>query len=180
MGKKVAKKELNSRASNNNDDEVEALIQDRTSIAHAVLHNDVNAMADILHACLPIKGEFTVDSVEIQKSVGESFTGGRSTPVYFVRAQVCRSKQPPKQRRFVVKLVCMPGNDNDPTVLRRRESYAVERRFYDTTGAASRVRAANLQIPRLLASDLNGTKPWPVLCILMNDLSVQYPIHPDF
>ena len=54
----------------------------------------------------------------------------------------------------------------------------MERRFY--AGSAERVRAAGLLIPRLLASDLDGSKPWSAFCILMNDISQQYPIHPDF
>lgn len=173
MGKKAGKKEV----ARGDDNELDALLQDRMPIAQAVLTNDGNAMAAILQECLPLKGDFTVDSVQIEKSVGEGFTGGRSTPVYFVEARVCRpNQQQPKRRRFVVKLVCMPGDD--PYTLRKRESYAVERRFY--AGTANRVREANLHIPKLLASDLDGSKPWPAFCILMNDVSQQHPQHPDF
>lgn len=177
MGKKTVRNAKDS-SSNKNELNTEALVEHRMPIARAVLDHDSVAMADILHSSLPIKGEFTVDSVKISKSLGESFTGGRSTPVYFVTAQICRQGAQPRQRKFVVKLVCMPGDDNDPYITRRRESYAVERRFYSET--AERLRDANLCIPKMLASDLDGSKPWPVFCILMNDVSTQYPIHPDF
>lgn len=175
MGKRVPKKE----GASDHDSELEALLADRMPIAKAVLANDADAMTCILKECLPIKGDFAIGSVKIEKSVGESFTGGHSTPVHLVEAQVCRPnqrQQQAKRRRFVVKLVCMPGND--PYTQRRRESYAVERWFY--ADAANRVRSANLFIPKLLASDLDGSKPWPAFCILMNDVSQQYPHHPDF
>jgi len=173
MGKKAPKKEVARK-----EDDLEELLHERMPIAQAVLHDDTDAMTSILQDCLPIKGDFTIDEVEIQTSVGESFTGGRSTPVYFVEARVSRPNLAPKRRRFVVKLVCMPGDNDDPYILRRRESYAVERRFY--ADAAERVRDASLCIPKLLKSDLDGSKPWPAFCILMNDISQQYPIHPDF
>lgn len=176
MGKnKAGKKDV---VGNGDTADLENFIRTSMPIASAVSQNDTQAMAIILQSRLPIKGDFTVDSVQIQKSVGESFTGGRSTPVYHVSANILRPNASGKQRHFVVKLVCMPGNDNDPAILRRRESYAVERRFYADT--ADRIRAAQLQIPKLFASDLDGSKPWPAFCILMNDLSIQYPIHPDF
>lgn len=144
-------------------------------IAQAILTNNVNAMAAILQANLPTKGAIVVvDSIE--KSKGEKFTGGSSTPIYRVFARVTRPSEQPKRRQFVVKLVLMPETDSYTLV--RRESYAVERRFYETT--AKRVREAHLPIPKLIASDLNGSKPWPVFCILMNDVSLQYPQHPDF
>jgi hypothetical protein len=171
MGKKAGKKE------GARDDNAINELLDRMAIANAVLTNNEVAMASILNDCLPIKGIFSVDSVQIEKSVGEKFTGGSSTPVYRIDAQITRQRQlQPKRRRFVIKLVLMPGNDS--YILRRRESYAVERRFYDTV--ANRVRDAHLHVPKLLASDLDGSKPWPAFCILMNDISQQYPQHPDF
>lgn len=135
MGKRPGKK----------DNEQNELLCQMT-IAQAILTNDLHAMSGILQENLPIQGtHVVVDS--IVKSVGEKFTGGSSTPVYRVGALITRpSSNQPKRRHFVVKLVLMPETDSDTS--RRRESYAVERRFYETT--AKRVREAQLPIPKLI------------------------------
>ena len=160
------------------DNELQALLC-QMPIAQAILQNDLHAMSAILQDNLPVQGTIVVVE-SMKKSVGEKFTGGSSTPVYQVCAQVTRpfhNPEQPKRRHFIVKLVLMP--ETDSYTLARRESYAVERRFYETT--AKRVRnEAQLHIPKLIASDWNGSKAWPAFCILMNDVSLQYPQHPAF
>lgn len=158
------------------DTEMESLLQ-RMEIARNVLQNDAASIAclgNLLEERL-LPGATSVKDVAIEKSVGESFTGGRSTPVYYLDATIVRGNGTTKRRRFVVKLVLMPGSDC--SVLRKRQSYQFERRFYDYYSTL--VRDSGLAIPKLLASDLDGTKPWSAFCIVMNNLQVHFPIHPD-
>ena len=116
-------------------------------------------------------------NVTCEKSLGAAFTGGRSTPVYYITAQVTSKKlQLAKTRQFVCKLVMMPGDaTNNPSLLQKRESYAVERRFYNCVAPSLR---SVLAIPKLLASDHDGTQTHPIACWLMTDVRVQYPLHP--
>ena len=162
-------------------------------IAKALLENDTESIAYIIAKSLPKSGA-KVEDICIEKTVGEAFSGGRSTPIYRISCQVVRPNNNKRVRRhFVAKLVLMPGENEDngnakslPDKLWvKRESYAVERRFYDC--AAPKIRdyqplvGSGLTIPKLLASDRDGSKPWPAVCFLMNDLSTTgFPSHPEF
>lgn len=143
-------------------------------LASALRCNDMTALRTLLQATILPAGA-QVENIILEQSVGESFTGGRSTPVYYVKCTVVRGTRR-RLRDFVVKLVVMPGHDEK--VLHKRESYAVERRFYEST-AAVRMRQVDLIFPKLLYSDRNGSRPWPVACFCMNDLRKQYPMHPQ-
>jgi hypothetical protein len=78
-----------------------------------------------------------------------------------------------KHRSFCIKLVILPGDDNNVSVHHKRESYAID-------CAASKLKSANLTIPNLLASDRDGSRRWPSMCFLLNDLPIRFPRHPDF
>lgn len=145
-------------------------------IASAVEKKDTVAMQQILLQALPNRIQ-RVDDVAMEASQGKMFTGGRSTPVYKVSCRIRKENGTTVHRYFVVKLVQIPESDRKTAI--RRESYAVERRFYDSTAIQERLQSAALTIPKLLAGDLDGSKAWPCFCILMNDLSTQYPMHPD-
>ena len=157
------------------------------TIANALQQNDAATLAFTLRGCLPGGKGVVVTDVGISKSMGEAFTGGRSTPVYYISCDVMRPGwDQPKERHFVAKLVIMEGDASTNAKLSmKRESYAVERRFYDV--AAPRIRddagacSAGLEIPKLLASDRDGSKPHPAVCFLMNDVrSRGFTAHPNF
>lgn len=161
--------------SGGNDDPASLLID--MPIALSLKEGDVDSLASIISSSLP--GNPAITNVSINRSVGEAFTGGRSTPVYNVACSVMRPTwSEPRERHFVAKLVEMPdpysSNDkivSDAKLQRRRESYAVGRRFYDVV--APRIRDSSciiqLEIPKLIASDRDGSKPHPAVCFLMND-----------
>jgi len=150
-------------------------------IASALQNNDTAVLASSIESALA-GNDAIVSDIIIEKTSGEAFTGGRSTPVYHVTCLVQRpGMKLPRRRNFVAKLVVMEGDEADAKVGRRRESYAVERRFYDAAAPRLRDGPANLTVPRLLASDRDGSRPWPAVCFLMNDLRAHgFPRHPDF
>lgn len=160
---------------NNNKDDILGLLE-KMPLAKAVYQQDVMALTELLQKSLPNAN--AVDRVTLEKSVGEAFTGGRSTPVYYVTAQVTNHKNVVRERCFVIKLVLLPGSDDDSSLQQKRESYAIERRFYEIV--APRLRPI-LAIPKLLASDDANKKnhqAHPIACWLMTDLRVQFPLHP--
>jgi len=154
-------------------------------LASAILQTDLAKVGHILEQSLPHAAQVT--DVKVQKSAGEAFTGGRSTPVYSITATVYRKsvngKSTPKKRHFIVKLVEMMDHDNhdnnNKKLIQLRESYAVERRFYDSLAPHIRQSAPELTIPKVLHADLDGSKAWPIFCMLMNDLTMAgFPSHP--
>jgi hypothetical protein len=150
-------------------------------LAKAVLDQDLSKLTDILRETLP--NARAVQDVTLEQSVGKAFTGGRSTPVYYITAQVVITKSASagttstiKRRQFVVKLVQMLGEDTSSALVHKRESYAVERRFYEFVAPGLR---PHLAIPKLLVSDTNGSQPLPIACWLMTDVRVQFPLFFD-
>lgn len=171
---KMAKKRGEDDGSNN-------LVQDMP-LAKAILDNNTSAVGSIIAKCLPNPESVTVDVDKIEKSLGEAFTGGRSTPVYNVTCLVSRPDGKRRERHFVIKLVLMPSSSSSSSdsIWVKRESYAVERRWYDSS-AAQQVRNQQLPIPKFLYSDHNGSRPWPAVCFLMNDVrQMGFCNHPDF
>ena len=148
-----------------------------TPIASAVEQKDTVALQRILLEALYNRQVHHIDDVLVETTQGQQFTGGRSTPVYKISCCVHKENGTTICRSFVVKLVRISEDDQKNTI--RRESYAVERRFYDSKDIQNQLFNAVLTIPKLLAGDLDGSKVWPCFCILMNDLSTQYPMHPD-
>ncbi|GAX16171.1 hypothetical protein FisN_3Hh348 [Fistulifera solaris] len=140
-------------------------------IASAVERKDTIAMQSILLQALPVAR--SVEDVVIETTSGKAFTGGRSTPVYKVSGTVRKENGTAVRRSFVVKWVRLPDDKSEKTMT-RRESYAVERRFYENAAIQERLRNAALTIPKVLASDRGSS-----FCILMNDLTANYPRHPD-
>ena len=152
-------------------------------IAQALKGADIAKLGSLLSSVLP--GNPSVSELSIEKSVGEAFTGGRSTPVYCISCSIMRPKwSESRKRQFVAKLVEMPGNaDYDGHLRKIRESYAIERRFYDV--AAPRIRdnlfGLQVEVPKLLASDRDGLRSHPAACFLMNDVRQKgYTLHPNF
>ena len=151
-------------------------------IAQALKNNHVTKLGSIISSSLP--GNPDVFNISIEKSVGEAFTGGRSTPVYYISCDIKRPKwSEPRKRYFVAKLVEMPGNADSNSKLRKiRDSYAIERRFYDIVAPKLRDNfGLQLEIPKLLASDRDGSRSYLAVCFLMNDVRQKgYTIHPNF
>jgi hypothetical protein len=127
----------------------------------------------------------TVSHVEIAQTEGEKFTGGHSTPVFCLQADVQRGggkgggKGGGRRRKFIAKLVTIAGGDDDPIIFFKRESYANERRFFEF-GIAAIIRDAELVIPRALITEGGRDGTDPHLGILMNDLRQTHPYHPEF
>ncbi|CAB9503654.1 Protein of unknown function (DUF1679) [Seminavis robusta] len=187
------KRNANEKGSAGNDNNrQESLLVAGMPIATAILANDMEALSRTVASFLPNPKAVTIENLVISKSQGEAFTGGRSTPVYHVSCDVLRGRGNRRQRHFVVKLVLMPNNnthsnDDDATEIPhslwiKRESYAVERRFYDS--AAPQIRQhGQLAIPRLLGADNDDRHKgaWPAVCFIMNDVRQSgYASHPDF
>jgi len=152
-------------------------------IAQALKDADVAKLESLISSALP--GTPSVSEMSIEKSAGEAFTGGRSTPVYHITCRIMRPKWPEsRKRQFVAKLVEMPGNADSNGKLRKiRESYAIERRFYDVVAPKIRDNSFGLQleVPKLLASDRDGLRPHPAVCFLMNDVRQKgHTLHPKF
>ena len=77
-----------------------------------------------------------------------------------------------KTRHFIAKLVQMKPEDS-----KRRESYAVERRFYDHPDLADWFRVQHgLSMPKLVAGDRDGKAAYQNVCWIMNDLRDSFPI----
>jgi hypothetical protein len=185
-----------------------------TPLACSVRDHDLESLTQILQEMLPSSAVGGVSDVTLSATVGEAFTGGRSTPVYAVSCTVHKNNRErvverpvmKKKRNFIIKLVWMldhneekegyPPDDKknvsttqqrskkQPHLEHLRQSYAVERRFYESE-LASRIRDAMppLSIPKFLGADLDGSRPWPVACFLMNDVTQganAFPHHPPF
>ena len=177
-------------------------------IANAVAKKDLESLGKIIESSLPNKNA-TVRDISIEQSVGEAFTGGRSTPVYYISAKVqvdaknacattndsnCSSTNSTatqkhttvKDRYFVVKLVTIPFNDDDNNdektkAALKRESYCIERRFYEYI--VPTLKRHSIATPKLLASDnspgqSSSSLPNGTFCWLMTDVRVQFPSHP--
>jgi hypothetical protein len=144
---------------------------ERMPIASSILNSDNEALIKILQKDLFQRAEVLYCTV--QQTDGHAFTGGRSTPVYRITCQIRRRKDGVERtRHFIAKLVQMKPQD-----LKRRESYASERRFYDHPELADWFRNQhNLALPRLLVGDRDGKAPYQTVCWVMDDLSMNgYP-----
>lgn len=139
-------------------------------LAQAVRDANLGGLADMLASALPGSDhDKTIHNMHLTQSMGESFTGGRSTPVYYLACQVQR-RQVQRERHFCIKLIELPEDNH------KRESYAVERRFYSVVGDC--IRKQGLAIPKLLWSDTSGSKPTQAVCFLLTDVRDQHPLHP--
>lgn len=174
---------------NNTTTRSDTAILQQCPLARALLEKDTNGIYQILEESLPKGVSAVASSVTVEKTLGEAFTGGRSTPVYQIQAVVERQGRS-IPRRFIAKLVDMTTppitittsrGTTEEKLLQLRESYAVERRFYQHLAPMLQVRSELqfLNLPKLLYSDLDGSKAWPFFCILMNDVSVQHSSHPS-
>jgi Ecdysteroid kinase-like family len=142
----------------------------RMPIAKSLLTNDTAALSEILQE--RVFRQATLQTCTIEQTFGHAFTGGRSTPVYRITCQLKRKKDgAEKKRHFIAKLVQMNGK-NPGSNQKRRESYAVERRFYDHPELAETFRSVHgLTLPKIILGDLDGKEPYPTVCWIMNDLS---------
>lgn len=145
-------------------------------IARSLLSNDTEALRNILEERVVRRHnrQATVKCCSIEQTVGHAFTGGRSTPVYRITCDILRRQQNgafsnKSTRHFIAKLVQMDDNDNSA---KRRESYAVERRFYDHPLLADTLRSQyGLTLPKILVGDKDGKAAYSTVCWIMNDLS---------
>jgi hypothetical protein len=108
-------KKTTTKASRSDPHETATLLEGMT-LGQAVFMEDFDTVASFISDnALPKGASFQMVSME--KTLGEAFTGGRSTPVYFVQGQVHRSgNNVIKHRSFCIKLVILLGDDNDASV----------------------------------------------------------------
>jgi hypothetical protein len=181
-----------------------ALLVRDMPIAKALISNDTTSLANIIGSALPKSG-VKVEDVCIQKTVGEAFTGGRSTPIYCISCLVIRANNTRFRRHFCAKLITMPGETSAPDcgeqksksipgkLWVKRESYAVECRtsllrlcsspcqLLSIDGRRGQTGHWSFQDYWPVISDRDGLKPWPAVCFLMNDLRFAgFPVHPEF
>jgi len=182
-------------------------------ITAALLDGDSHALANALKEALPAAVAAVTD-VSVEKTTGEAYTGGRSTPVYAVSCDVRRKTKKKdnsdgsrtkrkstkksgdesgnggedddavvvvRRRHFIIKFVDMTNPTStdsrdeppsyNPELVHLRESYGIERRFYDSHYYKKRLRPV-LSMPRLVASDFDGVqlcRPWT--CLVLNDVT---------
>mmetsp|Transcript_54961 Transcript_54961/g.177933 ORF Transcript_54961/g.177933 Transcript_54961/m.177933 type:complete len:398 (-) Transcript_54961:6-1199(-) len=137
-----------------------------TPFISALQSGDIQQLSSLLGP--HIKAD--IGGLRVERTVGEGFTGGRSTPVwrlYFTASRGSKSRE----TQLVVKWVRFPVPHDDKADFRSR-TYANERQFY--LNAAGVVRKA-CHMPHML---LDECVPSDV-CFVFNDLTVDYPLHPD-
>ena len=194
----------NNKNNNNNEDEGLAILV-TLPLALAIHKQDTAQLSQLLENVLPMSIDKITDLV-LERSVGEAFTGGRSTPVVYISCHVHRKPPAPAKnavvqpmttrttttttipRHFVAKLLVFPNVSEDPKTRMRRDSYHMEHAFYtklvpthlyagDNSGVASSKAALLLPIPKLIAAEVSPQ----AVCFLMTDLrSHGFPLHPHF
>mmetsp|Transcript_20687 Transcript_20687/g.45179 ORF Transcript_20687/g.45179 Transcript_20687/m.45179 type:complete len:389 (+) Transcript_20687:610-1776(+) len=131
-------------------------------LAQAIVNRDVGAIKELLHDNIK-----AVDTEELQvsKTVGEAFTGGRSTPVYELKLG--------EGKYMIAKVVEIRDITQDRGKM-ITQSYICEGGFYKV---ASRFIEKRLAAPRLLRFESNPKHGQ--FMFLMNDLRLDYPLHPE-
>lgn len=112
-----------------------------------------------------------IAGLRLEQTAGERFTGGRSTPVWKLYFTAARGERKKDTQLVIKRLNCAkppPGVRAEDRML----SYSNERAFYLQAGAAAREVC---RIPRLLFSE--STKEGA--SFLLEDLSLEYPLHPE-
>ncbi|CAL1147267.1 unnamed protein product [Cladocopium goreaui] len=105
-----------------------------------------------------------VGPIHLEQSAGERFTGGTSTPVWKLRF-VAKRGDKEKETHLVAKWV-------KPSTELRRGSYLNERQFYLSAGSVLRKVC---RLPHLLMCDEGPAG----IAFLFDDLTVDFPLHPD-
>ena len=138
----------------------------------ALQSEDARAACALLLAALRSRNEaiVAVEDLVVQQQRGEAFSGGRSTPVHEISADV-RFRNGKTKRRFFVAKVVEHGGASEREEF-RRASYLNERAFY-SSGAADVVVDPTLPRLFLAEGDDNTT------CLVMADLRTRYPRHPE-
>jgi len=109
----------------------------------------------------------------VQKTVGEAFTGGRSTPVF--EASLSIDKAP----LIICKLVELGAESGfSPREEFLARSYAMEARFYARMAPELRVLAPTCAIPACLGVETEPKRG--DYAFALEDLRVAFPRHPDF
>ena len=173
-----------STFSSGDDHAVDNDILSEMPIAQAVLNKDLSKLESIIQdSCLPVGVTIVAGSLSLEQSSGLAFTGGKSTPVYYVRCQVLKQNMlHAKDRKFCIKLVQFPDGclSSERLVDHKRTSYMIERRFYDCLAPqlTSDTTILPLNIPKLFTSDHDGSRPYPAHCWIMNDVRTKLPLSP--
>lgn len=159
------------------------------------LHNYPDAREELEGIFSNLLGATALTISAFQQTLGESYTGGRSTPVYEVQLS---DDETGKEHFLVIKLVVQEfdGDVNDTTSKQvmdyaaRVRSYQVESGFYGhanprTTCPARACARVGLHIPTLLSVEQGGAhrhetndKRTASILFVMNDLRRTHPSHP--
>eukprot|EP00434_Breviolum_minutum_P010423 symbB.v1.2.009192.t1/scaffold581.1/size274127/6 len=130
-------------------------------LVHSILAKDGEVLRPTLSKIL----KADVGIIHLEQTAGERFTGGTSTPVWKLRF-VAKRGDKEKETYLVAKWV-------KPTTELRRASYLNEKQFY--VSAAPGLRKV-CRLPHMLMCD---ESPGDGLCFLFDDLTVDFPLHPE-
>lgn len=130
--------------------------------AQALRSNDIDSIQTLLAKL--VKAD--VGDLRVERTDGERFTGGKSTPVWKVYFTATRAEQR-KVSQLVIKWVRFKDRE-DP----RLRSYRNEREFYLRVVPTVR---KSCRVPHMLHGELSATE----ICFVLEDVSVEYPLHPD-
>jgi len=108
-----------------------------------------------------------IGPIRLQQTAGERFTGGKSTPVWKLSFTARRGD---RERE-----TCLVAKWVRPTTAFRRSSYANERQFYAEAAGLVRRRC---RLPHLLLFE-DGSVTGLGFCFLFDDLTVEFPLHPE-
>eukprot|EP00930_Biecheleria_cincta_P086797 TRINITY_DN76048_c0_g1_i1.p1 TRINITY_DN76048_c0_g1~~TRINITY_DN76048_c0_g1_i1.p1 ORF type:complete len:414 (+),score=58.80 TRINITY_DN76048_c0_g1_i1:95-1336(+) len=134
-------------------------------LTKALQARDAEALRPLLENVLRAE---VVGTIRLEQTAGERFTGGKSTPVWRLSFIAARGEKR-RETRLIVKWV----RDLDDW---RRHSYAVEHLFYLNAAQLLR-RRGKCKFPHLLHSEASPSSD--EYCFLLDDISVEYPLHPE-
>eukprot|EP00521_Asterionellopsis_glacialis_P015727 CAMPEP_0195296974 /NCGR_PEP_ID=MMETSP0707-20130614/20525_1 /TAXON_ID=33640 /ORGANISM="Asterionellopsis glacialis, Strain CCMP134" /LENGTH=458 /DNA_ID=CAMNT_0040358629 /DNA_START=130 /DNA_END=1506 /DNA_ORIENTATION=- len=163
-------------------------------VSCAVEEGNRTAIEECLEGALPGSG---IKVFALKQTVGERFTGGRSTPVFEIELHDSEGYT----HKLILKLVVQasPSTGENMTSLQqgyamRVRSYEVEAGFYgcfdsnspskDTPCPARALQKLGLALPNLLFVERGGVHVTPgikgaAISFIMQDLRITHPVHPE-
>jgi len=140
-------------------------------LTKSIINNDLELFKSTITSLkLPIFKNKTISSFNCEKTQGERLTKGTSTPVYTIKVFLT----PEEEMNFILKFIKL-SERSDPKFL--EESYKIENNFYNDELIKKKVNDCQLRIPELYHFEENNK--FQYMSFFMNDISVNYPEHPE-
>ncbi|ORX40373.1 hypothetical protein BCR36DRAFT_339905 [Piromyces finnis] len=140
-------------------------------LTKSIINNDLELFIksiDILK--INILKNKLITSFQCEKTQGERLTKGTSTPVYTIKIITSSNEE----LKFVLKFIKL-SERSDPEFL--GESYKIEKNFYNNNLIKGKICENKLNIPILY--HFEEDKKLQYMSFFMNDISVDYPEHPE-